>query len=178
MPIGAHSHARAMSAFAAVPAGWPVTLTPRGDRALRVGSWRPSAPGPRTVGAARHNLLAPGALERLGSRPAMPAAWSDRAVPSGSRSMAASTSRAGARPARSAATGGPHGLPMPTPFGPPGRGAVAGAGSGSSAAAGSSVAAAILLAGLLLFSQPLRRFRLMPVMPGPVGFASLQQRPG
>ena len=39
--------------------------------------------------------------------------------------------------------------------------------------------AAILLAGLLLvYFQPLRRFRLIPVLPGPVGFVSLQQRPG
>jgi len=108
----------------------------------------------------------------------MRATWSDLAMPSVSRNVAASTSRAAVHPARSGSTGGPHGLPMPTPFGPPGRGAVAGAGSGLSAAAGSTVAAAILLAALLLFSQPLRRFRLMPVMPGPVGFASLQQRPG
>ena len=166
------------SAFATNHMSWPVSVTPRGELPLRfVTSWR-GAPGLRTVDAARLDLVAPGALEHLGSRPGAPSGWSDPALASVLRSVAASTSRAGARPARSASTDGRHGLPMPTPFGPPGRGAVAGAGSGPSAAAGSSVAAALLLGGLLLFSQPLRRFRLMPVMPGPVGFASLQQRPG
>jgi hypothetical protein len=49
----------------------------------------------------------------------------------------------------------------------------------ASAVAGSGVVAAILVAGLLLFSlQELRRFRLSPVMAGPVGFDSLLQRPG
>jgi hypothetical protein len=101
-------------------------------------------------------------------------------VPSASRGAVRSVASAQAGPARSVgSTGGRRGLPAPTPFGPPGRGAVAGAGAGSGVAAGSGAVAAILVAGLLLvYLQPLRRFRLMPVMPGPVGFASLQQRPG
>jgi hypothetical protein len=177
--VGAQARPGAVaSAFATDHMSWSVSVTPRGELPLRFVSSRRSAPGLPTVDAARLDLVAPGALEHLGSRPGVPSAWSDPAVASVLRSVTASTSRSGARTARSASTGGRHGLPMPTPFGPPGRGAVAGAASGSSAAAGSTVAAALLLGGLLLFSQPLRRFRLMPVMPGPVGFASLQQRPG
>jgi hypothetical protein len=47
------------------------------------------------------------------------------------------------------------------------------------AVAGSGVFAAILVAGFLMVGlRELRRFRLLPVMAGPVGFVSLLQRPG
>jgi hypothetical protein len=84
------------------------------------------------------------------------------------------------RPARSApSSDGRGGLPVPSPFGPPGRGSVAGASGVASAAAGSGAVSAILVAGLLLLGlSQLRRFRLAPVLAGPVGFVSLQQRPG
>jgi hypothetical protein len=76
-------------------------------------------------------------------------------------------------------TGGPHGVPAPSPFGPPGRGVVAGAAGAASAVAGSGVFAAILVGGLFLVGlRELRRLRLAPVMSGPVGFVSLLQRPG
>jgi hypothetical protein len=76
-------------------------------------------------------------------------------------------------------TGGPRGVPAPSPFGPPGRGVVAGASGVGGAVAGSGVFAAVLVAGLFLVGLcELRRFRLVPVMAGPVGFVSLLQRPG
>jgi len=56
---------------------------------------------------------------------------------------------------------------------------VAGASGVAGAVAGSGVFAAILVAGLFLVGlRELRRFRLAPVMAGPVGFVSLLQRPG
>jgi hypothetical protein len=99
---------------------------------------------------------------------------------SASRSAIVTAHASGGQPARSAlSSGGRGGPPVPSPFGPPGRGSVVGGGGVASAVAGSGAMSAILVAGLLLlgFSQ-LRRFRLAPVLAGPVGFVSLQQRPG
>jgi hypothetical protein len=172
---------RAKSLAATVHASWPTTVTARGERAGLAGWWRRSAPGSLRLDASRLDLSAPRTFGHVGSGSGVRSVWSDPApVASASRGAVRSAPSADARPARSAgSTSSRRGLPAPTPFGPPGRGAVAGAGSGSSAAAGSGVVAAILVAGLLLvYFQPLRRLRLMPVMPGPVGYASLQQRPG
>jgi hypothetical protein len=172
---------RAKSLAATVPASWPVAVTARGERALLAGWWRRGAPGSRSVDASRLDSPALRTVGHVGSGSGVRSIWSDPApVPSASRGAVRSAPSADVRPARSAgSSGGRGGLPAPTPFGPPGRGAVSGAGSGSSAAAGSGVVAAILAASLLLvYFQPLRRLRLMPVMSGPVGFASLQQRPG
>ena len=94
------------------------------------------------------------------------------------RSDATSTRSAAQRAQRPAASTGGHWLPVPSPFGPPGRDVVA-AGSGiSSSAAGSGAVCAILVGLLLLSLQPLRRFRLLPAAVGPAGYSSLQQRPG
>jgi hypothetical protein len=91
----------------------------------------------------------------------------------------ASTRSAARRSVRPAASdGGDNGLPVPSPFGPPGRDMVAAAGGISSSAAGSGVVCAILVGLLLLSFQPLRRLRLLPVPVGAAGFSSLQQRPG
>jgi hypothetical protein len=76
----------------------------------------------------------------------------------------------------SAQNGG--GLPVPSPFGPPGRDTVAASGGISASTAGSGVVCAVLVCLLLLSVQPSRRFRLLPVAVGPTGFTSLQQRPG
>jgi hypothetical protein len=91
---------------------------------------------------------------------------------------------AGVRPvrtdARAAHESRTAGLPSPaTPFGPPGRGVVAGASGVASASATTGMVAA-LLAGfiLLLAASPLRRHRLLEVVAMPVGFAPLLQRPG
>jgi hypothetical protein len=96
------------------------------------------------------------------------------AVPAG----AASTPSAARRSARPAAATGPSDrLPVPSPFGPPGRGAVA-ASAIAGAAAGSGAVCAVLIGLLLVSLQPLRCFRLMPVAVGRAGFTSFQQRPG
>jgi hypothetical protein len=113
----------------------------------------------------------------------MPAAWSLPAPSLTTEHNASDSGRkaAGERRAPVAkSTGGPNGLPVPSsPFGPPGRGVVAAAAGAASAVAGSGVFAAILLGGLFLVGlRELRRFRLSPVMAGPVGFVSLLQRPG
>jgi hypothetical protein len=112
----------------------------------------------------------------------IPAAWSG-AAPSGSDQHGSSRSSRGAGERRVPAigsTGGLAGVPAPSsPFGPPGRGVVAGAAGVASAVAGSGVLAAILVGGLFVVGLcELRRFRLAPVMAGPVGFVSLLQRPG
>jgi hypothetical protein len=119
------------------------------------------------------------ALSAFERRPSMPAEWSSPAGSVSSRHTVGGPERtAKSRPASSMTPSGGS-VPSPSPFGPPGRGIVAGAAGVASAVAGSGVVAAILVAGLLLFSlQELRRFRLSPVMAGPVGFDSLLQRPG
>jgi hypothetical protein len=84
--------------------------------------------------------------------------------------------RRAAHPVASTRDGG--GLPVPSPFGPPGRDTVGVSGGVSGSTAGSGVVCAILVCLLLLSFQPSRRFRLLPVAVGPTGFTSLQQRPG
>jgi hypothetical protein len=184
-PVGSSASAHRMvsrgsSPSIAVPAS-PVSAVGQARRPMLAGPYRRDASDART-GAPDRERRAAHALEGFGRRAVAPVvSWSDPVAGlSASRSAVGSVRGADSRPARSAgSSGGGGGLDVPSPFGPPGRGVVAGAGGVSSAAAGSGVVAAILIAGLLLlYFQPLRRFRLSPVMAGPVGFFSLQQRPG
>jgi hypothetical protein len=146
------------------------------------------------VAAVRHQQISSGGRSASGSRRdrrvASPLAGETRGV-SGAVSWlaaghasalaapaAASTQSAARRPARPAASTGPRDrLPVPSPFGPPGRGAVAASGI-AGAAAGSGAVCAVLIGLLLVSLQPLRCFRLMPVAVGRAGFTSFQQRPG
>jgi hypothetical protein len=163
-----------------VPAS-AVSAVAQSRRPLLAGPFRRGASdaragGRETASRGRAGLEGFG-LPRAGSG----AAWANPVVASASSRGATGSSRVdGGRRARSvSSTDGGGGLSVPSPFGPPGRGVVAGAGGVASAAAGSGVVAAILVGGLLLLCvQPLRRFRLVPVMAGPVGFVSFQQRPG
>ena len=101
-----------------------------------------------------------------------------RAAAAASGADADSGHHAGSRPTAAHVPHGGGGLPEPTPFAPPGRGAVGGASGAPGATAGSAVTCAILVGFLLLTCPPLRRFRLLPVAAAPAGFPLLQQRPG
>jgi hypothetical protein len=195
--VAAGSPAVAVPARSAFPAaGW------RGSG--REASTAFATAFPTTVVARAHRLQLGASVPRDWSGDAMPAlakhhastlradaalaSATDTRVPpldsttgvSASWSAVVTAHASGSQPARSAlSSGGRGGLPVPSPFGPPGRGSVVGSGGVASAVAGSGAMSAILVAGLLLlgFSQ-LRRFQLAPVLAGPVGFVSLQQRPG
>jgi hypothetical protein len=168
----------ASTAFATA---FPTTVAARPHRP-QLGPFVPRhRSGDAMPGTAKHHartLRADAALASATDTP-VPSLDSTTGV-SASRSAVVKPPASGGQPARSAlSSDGRGGLPVPSPFGPPGRGSVAGAGGVASAAAGSAAMSAILVGGLLLlgFSQ-LRRFRLAPVLAGPVGFVSLQQRPG
>ena len=78
-------------------------------------------------------------------------------------------------PARHGGGGTP---PKPTsPFGPPGN-AGAGGAAGASGGAASGVWCALLIGGLVLLVQSLRRYRFRLVVPAPRGVVLLLQRPG
>ena len=113
-----------------------------------------------------------------GKEPAQPASDFFRAAATPADADADSRRHAGSRPTAAHVPHGGGGLPEPTPFGPPGRGAVGGASGAPGATAGSAVTCAILVGILLLTCPPLRRFRLLPVAAAPAGFPLLQQRPG
>jgi hypothetical protein len=185
VPASAGAHrvraGRVSSSIAPVAASWPVALAARAQRPVLAGPSRRGASDSVAVDAARPDPRARRPVEAFGPRAGLPFAWSSPAMSVSAPRDAAGTARtADRRPARSVgSSGGGGGLPVPSPFGPPGRGVVAGVGGVASAAAGSGVVAAILVAGLfVVLLQPLRRFRLVSVMAGPVGFVSLQQRPG
>jgi len=173
---GGRGSGRASTAFAsALPATVVARAqSPRLGAPLTQDSWSGAmARGAKHhAGIARADApLAPGAVVRSLGLTAGGSAFSGAVV---------SARVSGGRPARSVlSSGGRGGLPVPSPFGPPGRGSVAAGSGAASAAAGSGVVSAMLVAGLVLlgFSQ-LRRFRLAPVLAGPVGVVSLQQRPG
>ena len=65
----------------------------------------------------------------------------------------------------------------PGPFGPPGN-AGAGGAAGASSGAASGVWCALLIGGLVLLVQSLRRYRFRLVVPAPRGVVLLLQRPG
>jgi len=159
-------------------AGRPLSLAARARRPVFVAPF-PRAQARRVAQNDSPTLSPAGALSRGAGAVVR---WSGQAAGaslSAPRDAVGSVRYAGGRPARSVGSAGSGVLPVPSPFGPPGRGVVPGSSGVSSAAGGSGVVAAILVAGLLLVGfQQLRRFRLPPVMSGPVGVVSLQQRPG
>jgi hypothetical protein len=65
----------------------------------------------------------------------------------------------------------------PDPFGPPGNAGAGGVG-GASGGAASGVWCALLIGGLVLLVQQLRRYRFRLVVPAPRGVVFLLQRPG
>jgi hypothetical protein len=161
----------------------PVTITEQARRGLSIGRAH-AAEHSRSA----HESAAPGVLSPTSSSAdsADVPAWTAPATapadtPSGLLRAAARRTSAGAASARTAHQGGSGGpAPQPqTPFGPPGRGFVGGSSGAPGGAAATGVVCAILTGFLLLaVCPPLRRFRLAPVMAGPEGFFSLQQRPG
>src|SRR6185436_1016507 len=65
----------------------------------------------------------------------------------------------------------------PDPFGPPGNAGAGGVG-GASGGAASGVWCALLIGGLVVLVQQLRRYRFRLVVPAPRGVVFLLQRPG
>jgi hypothetical protein len=179
--IGAVGSGRASHGTVAIAGGARRVVIGRSPRAIVAGARHQQiSSGGRSASGSRRDrrVGSPLAGETRGVSGAV--SWlaaghaSALAAPAG----AASTQSAARRPARPAASTGPSDrLPVPSPFGPPGRGAVAASGI-AGAAAGSGAVCAVLIGLLLVSLQPLRCFRLMPVAVGRAGFTSFQQRPG
>jgi hypothetical protein len=162
----------------------PVTITEQARRGLSV--HRTHAGG---HAHSAHGSVAPGVLSPTSSAAdaaGITAPWTGPVTaPADTRSSLlraadrrASAGAAGAPTAHQGGTGGSAPNPQ-TPFGPPGRGVVGGSSGAPGGAAATGVVCAILTGFLLLaVCPPLRRIRLAPVMAGPEGFLSLQQRPG
>ena len=93
------------------------------------------------------------------------------------RRRRARTPRAAGQAARSRHGGGGTPPKPPDPFGPPGN-AGAGGAAGASGGAASGVWCALLIGGLVLLVQQLRRYRFRLVVPAPRGVVLLLQRPG
>jgi hypothetical protein len=162
----------------------PVTITEQARRGLSIGRAHHAAGHTRSA----HESAAPGVLSPTSSSAdsaGVPAWTAPATAPADTRSgllrtaeRRASAGAAGAPTAHQGGSGGPAPQPQ-TPFGPPGRGFVGGSSGAPGGAAATGVVCAILTGFLLLaVCPPLRRFRLAPVMAGPEGFFSLQQRPG
>jgi hypothetical protein len=184
-PVVAHRGV-GRGSFAAVTV-WPtapVSITDQARRGLSI-----SRAHRHGHSGSAHESAGPGVLSPASSSAGLtgtPAPWTGpvtapAATQSGLLRATERRASAGAADAPTAHQGGSGGpAPQPqTPFGPPGRGVVGGGSGAPGGAAATGVVCAILTGFLLLaVCPPLRRFRLAPVMAGPEGFISLQQRPG
>jgi hypothetical protein len=187
-PVG---HVVRVATVVALPAPLPVTaptaaasVAPVGgsERSLVIARARAATPRALLAAAASAGLLPfaprdPGHRGRMhpdldaiaagapaSAMPATAAGGGPDAAPRGSRA-----------PARHGGGGTP---PLPSsPFGPPGN-AGAGGAAGAAGGAAAGVWCALLIGGLVLLAQPLRRYRFRLVVPAPRGVVLLLQRPG